>query len=286
MEKPRATHNIHQSLMPFVTRSQVLTEDMVRRVAAMLGLSDIEMSSGGAAPFGWHFPLLGAETYRHSLRGDGFPGLGIPFPSRSGKRLIAAGRTVDAHGTIQIGKAIERTSRIKSVKPKLTAQGEMTIVIVRHDLHDQDTNAQLVAEEQTYILLDTRYSPTLAEAQPTQLLGPVVHSVTPDENLLFQFSALSFNSHKIHLDRDYAREVEGYPDLVVNGGLTTLLMTEIARVTHRSNITRLKVRNTVPLFCNRAIRFTRHDSGGRRTIAALDHCGRMAAEMEYELNDV
>jgi 3-methylfumaryl-CoA hydratase len=286
MDNMKATDAGDQSLISTVTRRQFLTDDTLRRVAAMLGLSDRQIAFDGAAPFGWHFPLIGAETYRDSLRADGFPGLGIAFPPLPGKRLVAAGRTVEAHGAIRVGQAIERNSQIKSITPKSTAQGEMTFVVVRHDLRDQNTKEQLIAEEQTYILLDSPYTPAPAEAPQSAFPGPVIKAVTPDETLLFQFSALSFNSHKIHLDRDYARDVEGYPDLVVNGGLTTLFMTEIARAAHGTSIARLKVRNSAPLFCNRAISFTRHDRDGQHVINAFDDSGRRAAEMEYELDDV
>jgi 3-methylfumaryl-CoA hydratase len=286
MEKLKATDAGNQSLASTITRRQCLTEDTLRRVAAMLGLSDGEMAFDGVAPFGWHFALIGAETNRDCLRADGFPGLGISFPRLPGKRLVAASRTVEAHGCIRVGQAIERISQMKSITPKATAQGNTTFVVICHVLRDQDTKAHLIVEEQTYMLFDSPYTPAPAGGQQSGPSGPAIKSVTPDETLLFQFSALSLNSHKIHLDRDYARDVEGYPDLVVNGGLTTLFMTEIARATHGGNIARLKIRNSAPLFCNRAISFTRHDSDGLRLISAYDDCGRKAAEMEYELNDI
>jgi 3-methylfumaryl-CoA hydratase len=103
--------------------------------------------------------------------------------------------------------------------------------------------------------------------------------------MLFEFSSLSFNAHKIHLDRDYTRTVEGYPDLVVNGGLTTLLMTEIARAAFGDGIKRLSVRNSSPLFCNRPIHFAQSDLDGRHTILAIDDEGRIGAELEFETDD-
>jgi 3-methylfumaryl-CoA hydratase len=212
MDNWKATVAGDQSLISTVTRRQLLTEDTLRRVAAMLGLSDKQLAFDGVAPFGWHFPLIGAETYRDSLRADGFPGLGIAFPPLPGKRLVAAARSVEAHGAIHVGQAIKRTSQIKLITPKATAQGAMTFVVIRHDLRDQNTNEQFTAEEQTYILLDSPYTPAPSETPQSEFPGPVIKTVTPDETLLFQFSALSFNSHKIHLDREYARDVEGYPD--------------------------------------------------------------------------
>jgi 3-methylfumaryl-CoA hydratase len=267
-----------------VERHQVYTEDTARRVAAMQGLVGSNWSPGNAVPFGWHFPLLGAETPRNTLRADGFPGLGIAFPDLPGSRLVAAGRTVEAPGALRIGQEIARVSRIKSVTPKATAIGSINIVVVHHLLADRQSNARLIEEEQTFILLDTPYAPAPPIAVRTK--DTRISTVTPDETLLFQFSALSFNSHKIHLDRDYARAVEGYPDLVVNGGLTTFLMTEIARAEPGQRIKRIKVRNSAPLFVNRPIHFVKAQNGESFIICALDEHGCMAAEMEYHTDDI
>jgi 3-methylfumaryl-CoA hydratase len=102
--------------------------------------------------------------------------------------------------------------------------------------------------------------------------------------MLFGFSALSFNSHRIHLDRDYARDIEGYPDLVVNGGLTTLLMTEVVRSEMGLAITSLAVTNRAPLFCGRPITFFGNRTGVGGRILALDDRGALAAEMEFTAN--
>jgi 3-methylfumaryl-CoA hydratase len=272
-----------QDEQPFVMRRQRFTEDWVRRIAAMLGLPGLHWSEGDPVPFGWHFPLLGAETFRNKLRADGFPGLGIPLPDIASKRLVATGRSVENMGRICIGQQLERTSRIAAILPKSTAQGLVTFVTVEHAVRDFRSQTAILAEQQTFVLLDTRF----VEAPSSQATASssIVKTITPDDTMLFQFSALSSNSHKIHLDRDYARNVEGYPDLVVNGGLATLLMTEIARAAFGENIKRLSVRNSAPLFCNRQIHFAQSDQDGRHAIFAMDDEGRIAATMEFETDD-
>jgi 3-methylfumaryl-CoA hydratase len=278
------TDNDDPDAYPFVTRRQVFTEDWMRRIAAMLGLPGLEWSMGDPVPFGWHFPLLGAETHRNKLRTDGFPGLGIPLPDIASKRLVATSRTVESMGSMCLGQELERSSRIAAITPKSTAQGLMTFVTVEHAFHDFRSAALILEEKQTFLLLDTAFTAT----PPTQAPAThaIVKTITPDDTMLFQFSALSFNSHKIHLDRDYARTVEGYPDLVVNGGLTTLLMTEIARAAFGESIKRLSVKNSAPLFCNRPIHFAHSDQDGRRAILAIDDEGRTAAAMEFETDDL
>jgi 3-methylfumaryl-CoA hydratase len=109
-------------------------------------------------------------------------------------------------------------------------------------------------ETQTYILLEESKDSTKLEKM---VLPPIIakyqKQFTPDETLLFQYSALGFNSHKIHLDRNYAQKEEGLPDLVVNGGLATLLMTEFARNELGLNLTEIKVKHLVPLYCSRPL---------------------------------
>jgi 3-methylfumaryl-CoA hydratase len=267
-----------------VMRRQIVTEDFPRRIAAMLGLSDLAWAGGTPLPFGWHFPMLGAETSRGDLRADGFPGLGVPMPDLPGKRLVAAGRSAEQASALHIGQELERVSAIASVIPKTTSQGAMTIVTVEHIIRDGRNAALILTEKQTFILLDTPFVASGPARPKTD--HAIAKTITPDDTMLFQFSALSFNSHKIHLDRDYARSVEGYPDLVVNGGLTTLLMTEFARTNLGIAPQRLTVRNSAPLFCNQPIHLARMERDGRRVILALDDTGRIAAEMEFETDDL
>jgi 3-methylfumaryl-CoA hydratase len=283
MTLAQPTDRENPNAYPWVTRRQHFTEDWMRRIAAMLGLPGLDWSMGDPVPFGWHFPLLGAETFRATLRADGFPGLGIAFPDIDSKRLVATGRTVENMSRLCLGQELERTSRIVAITPKSTAQGLITFVTVEHAFRDLLGQTPILQEKQTFLLLESLFA--VPQTPPTTATHTIIKTITPDDTMLFQFSSLSFNSHKIHLDRDYARTVEGYPDLVVNGGLTTLFMTEIARAAFGENIKRLSVRNSAPLFCNRPIHFAQSDQDGRHTILAIDDDGRIAAEMEFETGD-
>lgn len=250
----------------------------------MLGIAGGDWREGDALPFGWHFPLLGAETPRADLRADGFPGLGLPMPDLSGRRLVAAGRTVECRGVLRIGQVLDRTSRIATVEPRSTRQGLLTTVTVEHEISDCSEARVLIKEAQTFLLFD---APFTAQPVPAEDCAEqsILKSVTPDETMLFHYSALAFNSHKIHLDRDHAREVEGYPDLVVNGGLATLLLTEIARARFGETISRLAIRHRSPLFCNRPIRFAEADRE-EHVLRAIDEAGRVAAEMEFAVDGI
>jgi 3-methylfumaryl-CoA hydratase len=104
--------------------------------------------------------------------------------------------------------------------------------------------------------------------------------------LLFQYSALGFNSHKIHVDRSHARNVEGFPDLVVNGGLATLMLTEFLR--HEIGITpqNIKVRHVAPLFCGSPITMVANQIESKWQLQAYDHRFTLAIDMEVDTHEL
>jgi 3-methylfumaryl-CoA hydratase len=230
---------------------------MVSRVAAMLDLDNCSFSEGDILPKGWHFFMLAGATRKSELRKDGFPGLGVTIPDLGLPRLLLGGRTVSYNGDIVIGSIVEKTSFIKSIVEKTTHSGPMGIVTIQHELRPISEAKPMITETQTYILLAENKS---AKQIEKTLCPPIVtkyqKQLTPDETLLFQYSALGFNSHKIHLDRNYTQNIEGLPDLVVNGGLTTLLLTEFIRTNLSLQIANLKVKHIAPLYCNRPLTLT------------------------------
>jgi 3-methylfumaryl-CoA hydratase len=252
----------------------------------MLDLADCSAGLGHLVPTGWHFPLIGADTLRRNLRKDAFPGLGIALPDIGFPRVVAGGRSVDFLRPIEVGAALVRTSTITSVKHKDSKGGPLAIVAVEHLIRATCEKEAALREQQTFLLLNARHVDRLdGESAPEQ---PVLMSktFTPDDTMLFQFSALSFNSHKIHLDRTFAREVEGFPDLVVNGGITTLLMTEMARTDLGLRISAIKVTNKMPLFVNRPVTVKAYKMEGGIRLIALNERLQIAAEMEATTYDV
>jgi 3-methylfumaryl-CoA hydratase len=253
--------------------NEICSLTMVRRVAAMLDLDPQTFSNGDILPRSWHFFMLAGETRKSELRKDGFPGLGVSIPDLGGaasrlERLLLGGRTVSYNGDIIIGSEIEKTSFVKNIKEKTTPSGRMSIVTIQHELRPVSDSKPAIIETQTYILKSIRNASIRNEELgfrnvelakkniiSHQLLIPNSKFLIkiPDETLLFQYSALGFNSHKIHLDRDYARNIEGLPDLVVNGGLATILLTEFIRVDLGLKITEIKIKHIAPLYCNRPL---------------------------------
>jgi 3-methylfumaryl-CoA hydratase len=259
---------------------------MVKRVAAMLDLSMPALTNGNALPQGWHFFLLAGDTKKSALRQDGFPGLGVPLPDLGLPRLLLGGRTVAYEQDIIIGAAIERTSFIKSITEKNSSTGPMAIVTIQHELRALDKTTPALTETQTYILLSGNNTQLKIQKEtPAPTLSKWSKQFIPDETLLFQYSALGFNSHKIHLDKNYAINVEGFPDLVVNGGLATLLLTEFIRTELKIVLKDIKVKHIAPLFCNSTMTITAEIEEANCKLKIVDNNNVLAVEADANLKN-
>jgi 3-methylfumaryl-CoA hydratase len=277
-----------------ISSKELCSLTMVRRVAAMLDLDTQTFQEGDILPKGWHFFMLAGETRKSDLRQDGFPGLGVPIPDLGNlPRLLLGGRTVAYLGDIVIGEVIEKTSFVKNITEKTTATGQMAIVTLQHELRPISAERPAIVETQTYILkeLGIRNEELGIRSESShQILipnSPIPNSLVPnssfliiDETLLFQYSALGFNTHKIHLDRDYVRNIEGLPDLVVNGGLATLLMTEFLKTKHGIDLKEIKTKHLAPLYCNRPLRLEYENGEGK----IYDEKNEIAVKMEISMN--
>jgi 3-methylfumaryl-CoA hydratase len=132
---------------------------------------------------------------------------------------------------------------------------------LQHELRPISAQNPAIVETQTYILLEEQKKQSQTKTTHEEQFAADVHvineknvrQIIPDETLLFQYSALGFNSHKIHLDRDYTQNVEGLPDLVVNGGLATLLLTEFLQNQIGIDLKEIKAKHLTPLYCNRPL---------------------------------
>jgi 3-methylfumaryl-CoA hydratase len=274
-----------------IKSDEVCNLAMVRRLAAMLDLDTRSFSNGDDLPASWHFFMLAGETRKSALRPDGFPGLGVPIPDLGLPRLLLGGRTVSYQGHIVIGSEVERTSFVKTITEKTTPLGPMAIVTLQHELRPVSASTPAIVETQTYILLSAP-SPGKPKEPSTPPIVDIRHSkafqkqFVPDETLLFHYSALGFNSHKIHLDRDYARNVEGLPDLVVNGGLVTLLLTEFIRTDIGMAVKDLKVKHIAPLYCNRKMTLCAEQVNTNWQLQIIDEQGNTAVVVEANLTSI
>jgi len=253
----------------------IFTLAQAQRVAVMLGRDPSALSHGAPVPRGWHFALLAGQTARSLLRSDGFPGLGVVMPQLDLPRLVLGGRSTIFHGDLVIGASLRRDSALTSVEAKTGRNGAFAVVKIDHRLTCDQAE---VTETQTYILA----GPPTPAAKPAPITPPEGQArvVTPDDLMLFQYSALGFNTHRIHFDRDHAR-VEGHPDLVVNGGLASLLALEALRdLGHRP--ASMTARHMAPLYVNRPLTILFTDS----KVLILDDEGVLAAELVMTFDDL
>jgi 3-methylfumaryl-CoA hydratase len=201
----------------------VRTEMLVPGPAeGLAGLLDID-PPGQTLPPLWHCVYLLDRRAQRDLGPDGHPDHGIPEPPAPGLLRMFAGGRIRLHIPLRMGAPATRTSRVASTVTKQGRSGALTFVTVRHEI-TQD-GAVAIVDEQDLVYRAVRS--TAPSPPDAELTGPGIR-LHADAALLFRFSALTYNAHRIHYDRDYCR-TEGYPGLVVHGPLQALLMAEALR---------------------------------------------------------
>ncbi len=269
------------------TESQVdhVTLPAIERLAATLDRADPVPRAGDVLPRGWYSILFPRVVRQSEIGADGHPKRGDFLPPVPLPRRMFAGRRTRFHSDLRIGDEVRKDSAIASVEAKQGRQGPMVFVTVRAEI--SSPRGLAIVEEQD-IVYRGEPDPNAPPAAPQPAPGRAVWSasVTPDEVMLFRYSALTFNGHRIHYDHPYVTRVEGYPGLVMNGGLTTLLLYELARARARAPVVEMHSRNVRPLFANRPIALCGEPAGDGRTATlwALDPDGALAlsAQSRFE----
>jgi len=203
-------------------------------------------------PPSWHWAWFVSGSPQSKLGRDGHPVLGGFMPPVALPRRMWAGSELMFEKPVLIGETITKTSTIEGVKMKSGNSGTLCFVTVRHDFSGGNDDHRF-ADRQTLVYLNDPEpdapAPGLVEAPE----GEVLATVEPTPTLLFRYSALTFNTHRIHYDRDYCQDVEGYPGLVVHGPLqATMLAGEaVSKAKDRTKdqkIAKLAFRARAPLF--------------------------------------
>jgi 3-methylfumaryl-CoA hydratase len=223
-----------------------VTADGAHRMASCLG-ADPSVLEAGTLPTLWHWGAFLPDIPAADLGPDGHrrrrPEMAA-FP----QRMWVGGR-VSVPTPLRLDTPAVRTSRILHTDAKEGGSGRFWLLTVGHTV-TQDGVA-CVEEEQDIVLREAATAPVPAVvAAETAPEAPWAEEMIADPVLLFRFSAATANSHRIHYDHPYATRVEGYPDLVVHGPLTALLLAELAR--RRSGVTATSVsfRARAPHFAN------------------------------------
>ncbi len=230
-----------------------LTAELVRRFAVTA--HDREVVEANQLN-GLHYTLCNEALPSDQLGQDSHPAKGGFMPPIDLPRRMWAGSRVTFHKALPIDQDIVKTSTITDITPKKTKSGDLVFVTVDHEYVSDDV--LLIGEAQTIVYRDeVPYKQADAAEIPSH-----VHkiSVTADATRLFRYSAITFNGHRIHYDPDYARDVEGYPGLVVHGPLiATWLMNLAQRKRLDKKLKSFEFRGNAPAF-----------AGDELTMLALD----------------
>lgn len=227
-----------------------VTVPAVHRLAAMLDRDDPMPKIGDPLPVGWNQILFPRVARQSQIGPDGHPKRGDFLPPVPLPRRMFGGKRITFREQLRVGDEVHRKSTIEAVKQKQGRTGEMVFVTVKTDISSPRGIA--ITEEQDIIYRgnpDPKAPPP--PPQPTPDKAVWVKEVTADPVMLFRYSALTYNGHRIHYDWRYVTKEEGYPDLIVNGGLQTLLAYELARTHAASPLAHVASRNVRPLFVNR-----------------------------------
>ena len=238
------------------TLHDVLQPTPLQALNATLDHAPMAVSPGTPLPPLWHW-LYFLPLHRQSEIGpDGHPRRGGFLPPVPLPRRMWAGSRFDFHAPLRLGDALQRRSTIVDVSGKSGRSGELVFVKLRHELRCNDAAEPALVEHQDIVYRDAQRPD---EPPPPPRSAPDgaawQRELQPDEVLLFRYSALTLNGHRIHYDRPYATQVEGYPGLVVHGPLiATLLLDLLHRHRPTAEVSAFAFRALRPSFCGRPMR--------------------------------
>ena len=207
------------------SRDDLIHVSSVNAMAATLD-KDQTLRAGDALPLLWHWLFFWAVSPASGIGPDGHPKRGGFLPPVELPRRMWAGGRLTFEADLPVAAEATRTSRIKAIDVKTGNSGRLAFVTVAHEIA---VNGKAVIYEEHDIVYRDNPLPGAAPAAPKAAPSDASWSrlIKPDPVLLFRYSALTFNGHRIHYDRSYTTEVEGYPGLIVHGPLIATMLMEL-----------------------------------------------------------
>ena len=282
-----ATVNL-DDLKRHIGKREVATDVVTAAQANLLRLAfdrpEPEFKDGDALPPGWHVIYFTPRFGPKELRPDGTPATSGLLPDMPLPRRMFAGQTLRFHRPIRIGQTLRQETELTDIALKSGATGTLVFTTVVSRISGPDG---LAVEDERKIVY--REEVKAGDKNPVTRREPVPNdvpwrrSVSVDPILLFRFSALTFNSHRIHYDRRWAMETEGYPALVVHGPLTQTLLIDFAR-DHAGGrtITSFTTQARAPLFENAPFELRGRASGTGCELWAVTPEGTVAMSAQVE----
>jgi len=239
----------------------------LRALTATLDRDDPPTLPGDLIPPCWHWLYFLPTARQSGIGADGLPHRGGFLPPVPLPRRMWAGSRITCVSPLRVGQSLRRVSRIDDVRVKDGRTGPLVFVNVHHDIFADE--ALSIVDRHDIVFRDL---PAADEPDPVHIAAPDdaqwSRRITPDAVLLFRYSALTFNGHRIHYDRRYVTQEEGYPGLVVHGPLiATLLLDLLRRERPDARVGQFRFRAIKPLF----------------DIDPFDVCARMVDDKSVDL---
>jgi 3-methylfumaryl-CoA hydratase len=241
--------------------TDVVTAHLVMGLRATLFQEVGEPRDGDAAPFTVHWCLAQPVFPMSMLGPDGHPTRGGFLPPVPLPRRMWAGGELEFFDALRVGDEPKRTSRISDVTLKTGSTGTLCFVAVEHVV--TTSRGIAIRERQDIVYREMESAPAAPAKAPPPPVAKHRESHMADPVLLFRYSALTFNGHRIHYDRDYVTKVEGYPGLIFHGPLQAAFIVELAAKLHGGTPPKkLGYRGVQPLFEGAEFSVNANDNGG------------------------
>ncbi len=221
-------------LQQWIGRQETVVDDItatpVKAMDATLDYPARDVAKGTPLPLLWHW-LYFLPLYRQStLSEDGHPVKGGFLPPVPLPRRMWAGSQFEFNTPIRVGDKVSRISSIENVNEKSGRTGKLVFVKVKHELFCNGASAPAMTEFHEIVYREAQSAVDLPPAPtPAPTAATWRRRIVADEAFLFRYSALTFNGHRIHYDRPYVTQVEGYPGLIVHGPLIATLLLDLLR---------------------------------------------------------
>jgi 3-methylfumaryl-CoA hydratase len=219
-------------LRKWVGKTETVSDRMTPvPIAALAATLDVDVPAAqpaDAVPPLWHWLYFLPIHKRSELAVDGHAARGGFLPPIELPHRMWAGGRLEFNRPMRVGETYRRVSRIVDVQQKEGRSGTLVFVVVRHEISNAE-GAVLVEQQDLVYRGGSMPGARAAVPQPAPADAAWERTIYPDNVLLFRYSALTFNGHRIHYDRRYATEVEGYPGLVVHGPLVATLLLDLLR---------------------------------------------------------
>ena len=255
-------------------------------LAALLDHDTPPWAKGEVPPSG-HWLYFLSRARQSEIDVDGHPRRGGFLPPVDLPRRMFAGAALTFHAPIALGATLRRHSTILDVTEKKGRSGRLVFVKLRHEIESNGTVA--IVEEQDIVYREAATAPSPPPPKRDGPRRPSEHTrrIVPDSTQLFRFSALTFNAHRIHYDRDYCRDVEFYPGLVVQGPfIATLLLDHLLRLKPAARVREFCFRAKSPLYDTAPFDLCLAQTPHGYDLWARDADGREAMTAEVVVGDL